>query len=240
MLRTFRNVAIVLSALTLTACPERPDTEKATQACENLLFIANQERAAAETEKFKAVSDEDQLKTALADFTKTLGEDKRAAGIAALKKTFKPISIEEQKKTAQANCETKHASVAVEADRETKLKECLAGFKPTSLEAQEKVEITKLEQAGTLPKAGDREAKIADFEKNFKATSPEDQAKAAEKAALDKLAKKLEEQKASDPKYKETLDTCVKGLQKLGTVKQADCMLAAKKKKEAEGCRNER
>ena len=235
-----RTPLLIGAVLVLTACPERPAEDQAKQACENLLVIANQQSADAKAEEFQPLSAEAQLNTALEAFTKTLGEDKRAAALAAFKEGFKPVSAADQAKKAEVQCASKLASDLSEEARAAALKACLDKFKPVSNEDQEKAALAELEKKGSLPKAGAREAKIADFKKSFKPQDADAQKEAAKQALLDQLAKELEEKKASDPKYKETLDTCVKGLRELGTIKQAECMLKASTQKQAEACRNER
>ena len=164
MPRTLKIVGLLVASVLLTGCPERPDAEKSAAACENLISIANLERAEQEVSTFKPQTAAQQLDTAVAAFTKgqTQGsEAERKAAIEAFKKTFKPLTDDAQKE-------------------------------------------------------------------------------AAKKAASTRLSQKLAEQKATDPKYAETMKTCVDGLQELGTTKQADCMLKAARKKEVEACRNER
>tara|TARA_B100000674_G_C37926432_1_gene955861 strand:+ start:472 stop:1212 length:741 start_codon:yes stop_codon:yes gene_type:complete len=240
LMSMLRTPLLIGAALVLTACPERPAEDQAKQACENLLFIANQHTADAKTEAFQPLSDEAQLNTALDAFTKSLGEDKRAAALTAFRKGFKPVSVADQTKKAEVQCASKLASDLSAEARSAALKACLDKFKAVSNEDQEKAALAELEKKGSLPKAGTREAKIADFKKSFKPQGADAQKEAAKQAILNQLAKDLEARKASDPKYKETLDTCVKGLRELGTIKQAECMLKASTKKQAEACRNER
>ena len=73
-----RIVTALIAMFLLTGCPERPDADLATKACENLLFIADQTRASNETASFKPVSADEQRKAALDAFVKTLGEERLA------------------------------------------------------------------------------------------------------------------------------------------------------------------
>ena len=242
-----RNSLVLASTLLLlTACPERPSSEQAQQACENLISIAHHQKAASEAEALEPLSDEDQLQAALKDYEASLGKDKRATALAELKSSFKPESEETQRTKAEAKCKTSarelviDGSAATASQRDEHLKQCITNFKPASNEAQWAAEVARYEKEGSVPTSDDRAKKIAEFKRRFTPVPADKQADDARRAAVEKLTKALAEQKASDPKYKETLDTCIRGLEQLGTTKQANCILKAETQKQAEACRNER
>jgi hypothetical protein len=113
-------------------------------------------------------------------------------------------------------------------------------FKPQTAAQQLKAALAAFAKGLKKGEAGEREAAVEAFKKTFKAKTDDEQKEAAKKAASTRLSQKLADQKASDPKYAETMKACVDGLQELGTTKQADCMLKATRKKEVEACRSER
>ena len=191
-------------------------------------------------ENFKGKSELEQLNAALAKFEKGLGPDGRAAAMEKFKADFKPATAEEQTVAAVKRFAQALPSAVDEGseDRKAKINKFRAEFKPKT-EADQRA-AARAALVKSLPAENERDKKVVKFKEDFKATSVDDQKQAALEAVKAKLTAKLQEQKDTDEKYAETMKKCTEGMLKLGTVKQATCMISAKSKAEAEQCRNQR